>query len=261
MKIGIIWSGNDMLTLFNFLHRYNYEYIVWYDSLFWPWWDKWFDFALSRVKEWIKFLKSKWVDKIIIPPVYELAFSDDSSILKLFSGYISDYCIKYSLVWKIWFVGDFSDVEVCQKLFKNYLNKVKTKSSLSFSYWVKEVQMWKYFLTTFSYSNFMVNKTVKFDLHYFKDANIDTLIPLNYGYFNFQKIFLKFFNFKKTRFHRLEKLEETFSKLILWFLPSNYSVSIYYTGDIKLLERDKKIMWLLYHWKSIDIFMEKCILC
>gem|GEM_PF-6164661 len=52
--------------------------------------------------------------------------------------------------------------------------------NFKFSFWAKNVKMWKYFLIIFAYSNFMVNKTIKFDLRYFKDANVDTILPCNY---------------------------------------------------------------------------------
>jgi hypothetical protein len=37
MKIGILTSSNDMFALFQFAHRHDHEYVVWYDdaSAFW----------------------------------------------------------------------------------------------------------------------------------------------------------------------------------------------------------------------------------
>jgi hypothetical protein len=34
MKIGILASGNDMLTLFDFLASQDHEYVIFYDQLF-----------------------------------------------------------------------------------------------------------------------------------------------------------------------------------------------------------------------------------
>ncbi|MBU0626154.1 hypothetical protein KKH82_01690 [Patescibacteria group bacterium] len=56
----------------------------------------------------------------------------------------------------------------------------------------------------------MVNKIIKHDMRYFKDALVDTIIPLNYGYFHYQNTLSKFFNFKKIRFHKLQKVEDVF---------------------------------------------------
>jgi hypothetical protein len=72
----------------------------------------------------------------------------------------------------------------------------------------------------------MVNRVVKEDLKYFKDAMVDTLIPLNYGYFNYQNTISKFLNFKKIRFHKLEKIEELFQSFAM--KASKYSVKIVY---------------------------------
>ena len=68
-----------------------------------------------------------------------------------------------------------------------------------FVYRGKETPLWKYYLTSLSYSNILVNKIIKFDLRYFKDAMVDTLIPLNYGYFHYQNTIMKFLNLTKKK--------------------------------------------------------------
>jgi glutamate racemase len=60
--------------LFKELQKYDHEYVVCYDFLYWPYGDKDFDFVLGRVKYWIDFLEKRGVEKIILPPVYELVF-------------------------------------------------------------------------------------------------------------------------------------------------------------------------------------------
>ena len=130
-------------------------------------------------------------------------------------------CFRYSFVGKMGTMGDYADVEVIQKyvkiLEKTYslsdTQKVIKKFHSPFVYRNKELPLWKYFLTKLSFSSMMVNRVVKEDLKYFKDAMIDTLIPLNYGYFNYQNTITKFLNFKKIRFHKLEKLENCFQQL------------------------------------------------
>ena len=97
----------------------------------------------------------------------------------------------------------------------------------------------------------MVNKVIKFDLRYFKDANVDTIIPLNYGYFNFEKTISKYFNFKKQRFHQLEQLEKCFESLVEKNQKGDYGVKIFYTGTNELLKREKRLMWLLEKGKNV----------
>lgn len=269
MKIALITSWNYNLTLFKFLNKYDNEYVIYYDNLYWPYGDKDFSFISNRVVEIIKFLKKSWVEKFILPPALELYFLSNpkllwtltANIFPLFQNYIHNYCFQYSLVGKIWAFWDFSDIQIIQDLIKNEAKNYKLtdhqknikKFHYPFNYWTKEVSLRKYYLTSLSYSDFMVNKVIKFDMRYFKDAMVDTVIPLNYWYFNYQNTLSKFFNFKKIRFHKLEKLEESFIKLSSEHKKSKYSIAIYHTWPIDFFTRQKKLVWLLARGKNINI--------
>lgn len=268
MKIGLITSGNEGLTLFKFLHKFNNEYHIYYDQNNWPYGDKNFDFCVEQIEKWIAVLQSKWVDRIILMPIYELYFLENKKytdlILPLFSDYLIVYCFAESLVGKIWVIWDFADIQIAQKLINNLSKKYILsnnqnnirKFNFPFKFWVKEVQMWKYFATKLSFSNLMVNRSIKFDLRYFKDSNVDTLIPLNYEYFNYQNTIFKFFNFKKQKFHKLIALEKLFEKFKLK-TSDKYAVDIYYTGHVEFLKREKKTLWNLQRGKSIEIWFQK----
>lgn len=270
MKIWIITSGSESLTLFSFLSSYNHDYVVYYDFLHWPYGDKTFVQSLACVQQGITYLTQQGVDHIIVPPIYELHLAwslkpkaKSLNILPLFTRYLSDYCFPHSLVGKLWLIWDFADVEVAQsllqKLAKTYSLADKQKSvkkfHFPFDYRVKETPLWKYYLTGLSYSNILVNKIIKFDLRYFKDAAVDTLIPLNYGYFHYQTTITKFLNFKKIRFHGLKSLEDIFVSLLL--KPSKtYSMQIAYTGHPEFLKREKRLMRLLQKGKDVQITFE-----
>lgn len=264
MKIGIITSWNENLTLFRFLNKFNHEYFIYYDQINWPYWDKTFEYSKQKIVEWIEFLKSKWVEKIIVWPTYELALLEENEyndiILPLFSKYLQEYCFLKTHVGKIGLVWDFADIQVWQNLVenisKNYVlndnqRNIK-KFNFPFCFRVKEVPMWKYYLTTLSYSHFMANKSVKFDLRYFKDCWIDTLIPLNYEYFNYQRVITKYFNYKKQRFHKLENIENIFRWLDLKG-SKNYSVIVFSNWHTEFLIRDKKLIRFLQKWKTNKI--------
>ena len=60
----------------------------------------------------------------------------------------------------------------------------------------------------------MINKIITTDLRYFKDANVDTLIPLDYSYFNFQKTITSFFNQKKQKFHKRDILQDILKYIV-----------------------------------------------
>lgn len=264
MKIGIITSWNEVLTLFKFLNKFDHEYVVYYDQINRPYGDNSFEDSINYIKRWIEFLRSKWVEELILPPVYELYFLADEKnkdiILPLFREYILERVFKNSLVGKIWLFWDFADVQVAQYLVYNLSKEYKLTENQSkikkfhvpFKFWTKEVQMRKYFCRKLSFSSLMVNKIIKFDLRYFKDANVDSLIPLNYEYFNYQNTIIKFFNYKKQRFHKLENLEKTFVDFKLK-KSDKYSVDLYYNWHFDFIKREKKFLWLLQRWKAAYI--------
>jgi len=291
MKIWIITSGSETLTLFKFLSAYDHDYVVYYDFFHWPYGDKTFDQASVCVEKGIEYLKKQGVDYIIVPPIYELHYLAWShprlvnlkpssagklearlpvgqawspKILPLFKTYLLEHCFKYSLVGKLGLFWDFADVEKAQILIQN-LEKQYTlganqktikKFHSPFVYRVKETPLRKYYLINLSYSNILVNKIIKFDLRYFKDAMADTVIPLNYGYFHYQSTITKFLNFKKIRFHSLDKVEAVFTSFGLKE-SKKYSLQIAYTGNCEFLRREKRLMRLLQRGKNIGIEFKK----
>lgn len=118
------------------------------------------------------------------------------------------------------------------------------KFHFPFAWWGKEVRLWKILLEHLSRSSPLVNTLIKNDLKYFKDASVDTFIPMNYSYFWAQKTIQHLLHSKKTRFHGIEKLEFVFDS-ILGPKTSEYSVSVFYTDHGKFLTRNKRLLWLL----------------
>ena len=112
MKIGIISSGIDTLALFQFLTRYDNEYLVYCDQTNFPYWEKSLDYILGCIEKAGEFLAEKWAEVVIVDPVYELAlkYLDKKiwfKVLPLFQEYLHEYGFKYSLVGKIWVLSDF----------------------------------------------------------------------------------------------------------------------------------------------------------
>lgn len=173
-----------MTVLFSFLTRYNHHYHVYYDTAHGAYGDLTFAQSLAHVQAGVDFLVKKKVDYIIVPPVYELALLADkknkniAKILPLFSDYLLQEGFAHSLVGKIGLMGDHADIEVGQSLLTafakeyplNDAQKAIRKFQFPFVYRCKEVALWKYFAMKLSYANMMVNKVIKFDLRYFKDA-------------------------------------------------------------------------------------------
>ncbi len=268
MKIGLVTSWNEILTLFKFLNKFEHNYHIYYDQNNWPYGDKGFDVAVKLVEDGINYLQKKWIEKVIVPPVYELHFLENKKyidvILPLFSSYLNQYCFSQSLVWKIGLMWDFTNLQIWKKLVAGYTKNYELsdnqkkirKFNFPFKFWCKEVQMWKYLAVKLSFSNLMTNRIVKFDLRYFKDSNVDTIIPLNYEYFNYQNTIFKFFNPKKQKFHKIDKLEDIFVDLGLKS-SEEYSVNFYMNGHAEFLKREKKTLWNIIRWKSVEINFDK----
>lgn len=261
MKIGVIASGNDMLLLWNVLHTYNFSYAISYDDMYRSYGDSSYDVVKQRISDAMEYLASQGVEKYILPPTFELEFQSDHRVLPLFRTYLQQYCFQYSLVGKIGLVGEYCDSEHAQKLVSEYAKTYTLTSHQSsiksfhfpFSYWFKEVSLWKHYLSFFSYSSSMVNKSIKHDMRYMKDAAVDTIIPLNYGFFAFQKTLQRFFTFSKTRFHGWDALTKCFEKCVDLSEQDIYEVKVFHTDQAQFLKKEKRLMWLLARGKQTTI--------
>ena len=269
MKIGIISPWIDTLALFQFLTRYDNEYLVYCDQVGFPYWEKSLDYVLERIEKAGEFLTQKWAEIIILDPVYELAFKHSGKnfwfkVLPLFEKYLHDYVFKYSLVGKIWILSDFWSIWSVQKFLENeekeYIPTDEQKSikkfSYPFHYRVKSASSWTYNINDLWVHNPYLIRTMKNDLRYFKDAYVDTILPMNYHYFRMQRTIKSFFNFHKIRFHDFSVLEECFKDLVEksdW----KYWINVWINQPSKFLTRNKQLMWLMQRWKSLEVNIEE----
>ncbi len=269
MKIGIISSWIDTLALFNFLARYDNEYLVYLDQKNFPYSEKSLDYSLECIEKAGEFLVKKWAELIIVDPIYELALKDSNKkfwfkVMSLFQRYLQEYAFKYSLVGKIWILTDFWSNWKVQKLLENeeeWYNvtddqKSIKKFSYPFHYWVKSASSWVMNINDLWVHNPYLIRTMKNDLRYFKNAYIDTILPMHYHYFRMQRAIKSFFNFNKIRFHDLSIVEECFNDLVE---KSNweYSVSIWINQPSEFLTRNKQLMWMMQRWKSVEVKIEE----
>lgn len=277
MHIGLITSGNENLVLFRLLHRLNFSVTVRQDDLFWPYGDKPFTDVVARIEDGILFLQKQGVKKIILSPIYELFFlqqkkyADD--IVPLFTSYLLDSCCSHSLVGKLWFFGSWSDVQegtlYVEELLQRYIVSATQKHvrnfHVPFACWRKDVSMRTYFLRLFAPRNYLVTHVLKTDMRYFKDANVDTIIPLQYSFFSYERVFLSFFNQKKIKFHGWDTLEKTLRQIFctpvasisVWDDENNHKIDVFYTWSGHLLTTEKKWLWLLSAGKKRDLKREK----
>ena len=269
MKIGIVSSGTDTLTLFKFLVRYDNEYLIYCDQTNFPYWEKSLDYALNCVEKAGELLTNKWAEMIMVDPVYELALKYSNKklwfkVLPLFQKYLHEYAFKYSLVGKLWILSDFGSSWEVQGYFekeeKDYNPTDEQKSvkkfSYPFHYRVKSAGSWVYNVNDLWVHNPYLIRSMKNDLRYFKDAYVDTILPMHYNYFSMQRAIKSFFNFHKIRFHDLSVVEECFNNLIEksgW----KYGVSVWMNQPSVFLTRNKQLMWLMKRGKSVEVKIEE----
>lgn len=265
MKIGIISSWNDTLSLQKILTKYDHDYIIYHNQTFFPFWQKDFNFITQNIQNHIDFLVSKWAETIILDPIYELHFrqqadSYSSKVLNLFETYLQESVLPHSLVWKIWLLTDFCCKPHAQSVFQQAISSYQPtqnqlnikKFSFPFSYRTKTPTARDLWISTLWIHNPYLIKTIKNDLRYFKDANIDTLIPLHYHYFQMSHTIKSFFNHNKTHFYDRDFLEKSFKKLTS-NSKSNYSITIYTNQSPSFITSDKKLLRLLQRWKQTKI--------
>jgi hypothetical protein len=131
------------------------------------------------------------------------------------------------------------------------------KFSFPFSYRVKSANAWPYGIAALGVHNPYLIRTLKNDLRYFKDAKVDTLLPMQYHYFRMQRTMKAFFNFHTTRFHDLSVVEECFQKLVEHQVSSPYCVRVRTNQDPKFLLKEKELVWLLERGKSVKMKIER----
>ncbi|USN54355.1 MAG: hypothetical protein H6765_07435 [Candidatus Peribacteria bacterium] len=115
-----------------------------------------------------------------------------------------------------------------------------------FAFRKKEVRMRKYFLTTYGKRDPQVRKTIKYDLRYFKDAAVDTLVLLSRGHLFYEKMITMRANPKTLRFHGTRAVEECWQQVTADAPATTYSVTIHSTDGVpQTLLAEKKRRRLL----------------
>ncbi len=261
--IWIITSGAENYNLIKLCHKFNLPYCIIADTEFWPYQDKDSNTIQQRIQTLIKQAQEVGCTHIFLSPIVEFHYihilQENKNIIPLFSNY-TNHCFQHSLIGKIGYIWWYMDIEIINNLHtnisKDYHLTDKQKNTKNFqnplSKWTKDVSMRTFFSRFYGNRTMMINKIIKFDLRYFKDANVDTIIPLSYEYFNYQRTISSFFNPKKQKFHKRNVVETLFEKLIQELnLPTwNQSeVTIFITWSNHLLTHKKWEIIVSHSWQ------------
>ncbi len=277
-----------MFPLMEVLNQYEHDYHIFCDWQMRPRGDKQPDLRRERTKEALSYLANK-VDAVILPPSLELQLSGYSTgkdhpqwvnniaggketikidptssaenasptILPLFHNYLMEHAFKYSIVWKLWLLCEYADLDEAEELIKNVAKEYTSTANQAelwkkfhqpFALWNKNVRMRNYFLTTYGKRDPMVRGTLKHDLRYFQDAAVDTLIPMSRWFLFYQRLIAQRTNRKKIRFHWLGAVKSSFETLVSESKsPSSktsYAVTLHCTDTTQVLLGEKK-------WKRV----------
>ncbi len=263
--IGIITSSTESYNLIKLCHQFWLEYMIFADTKFWPYQDKTDETLKERFELLATQAKKSWCTHFFVSPRIELLFKESTTILPLiplFQSYLAR-AYRWSLIGKIGYFGGYYDVELINTLHKDlaqhHILTDKQKTTKKFlsplAKRTKDTSMRTFFLRILSGRNMMINKIIKFDLKYFKDADVDTLIPLSRSYFNYQTSISSFFNPKKQKFHKREVVVEVFQELVeelkLSSLPKEISENrtIFVSGSPHLLQSKKREILASWGWK------------
>ncbi len=278
--ICIIGSGPENLSIIKLCQTYAIPYEVIVDTIARPYDDREHNTILERVKKIILQHQEQWAKEYhyIVSPSIELWLSihdekfSQTYIVPLFASYLS-WCFHNSRSGRLWIIGWYSDLSHIQAYVaqqsQNYQKteyQTQTKKFIfPFALWTREVPVWNYLLRLLSPRQILVNKIVKEDLKYFKDANVDTIIPLHYSYFTLQRTICSFFNQKKQTFHGRNTLKDIFASCSIDYrdtkLPNHQvtKITIFHTWSIHFIQ-EKKREYIVSAWgkytldyKSIDL--------
>jgi len=275
-KIWILTYWNENLILSKLFDGFDLDIL--YDSQNRPLDYKNFDFALSNCLSNIDKLIKMWNSNIIVHPIFELAICEKNiekyknCIMPIFQNYILENVAKYSLIWKLWIIWNNMDIGQIDDFLINLLKKYNLtdnqrnikKFHFPFKFWSKSLPMWDLMTNFLPKRKDFVNKVLKSDLRYFKDADVDSIIPLQYSYFFYKRQFHHYFNPKKCRFHDLKKLKTSVDYIIknnlnidIFDLPKTQNkINIFFTWSDKLFLDNKK--WsILLSWNTKNLILSK----
>lgn len=267
MRIGLVQSWYEMMPLFQILQAYDHEYHIFCDWKHWPWWEKSEELRNQELNKAVAYLiETAQVEKVILPPTCEtwiVVEKYQSYVLPLFSTYVLEHVLSRSLVWKLWILCEEVDMERAESLIHDLTKKYILSENQSnirkfhteFPVWKKNIRMWTYFLTTFWKKDWMMRKTIKHDLSYFKDAAVDSLIPLTWWCLFYETPIHSKMNWKKIKFHGKEAVASAFESLVTttW----TYTISLHYTDYPKPLLEERKWSDVLTRGGKVEMKMHQ----
>lgn len=268
MKIGLVGSWYDMNALFTVLHATEHEFFVVADVACWPWAEKSIDMQCRRIDQAIVFLREQWVQKLVVPPWYELAYGAQcSDIIPLFGTYLRDRVLPLSTVWKLGGLCIGSDQLMCPYMqpllmqavvsYQRTERQIATRTfQVPFAWWLASASFVTSMMWWWSSKDRMVRKLMKRRLRYFQDAAIDTLIPCDWSLLWWDSLLRTLCRERGVRYQWRSAVAETWKILSSSWPSSPYQVRYYLTDEPIAHQLPKKRERLLSRGTQVPLMVQ-----
>lgn len=217
MKCAIIWSQHSDTILHSLLKIQWYECEIFLDTRYGSWGQLSWEDSIERVSLFLDRHDWSSFDTLVLPPLYELWLTRwidtdrrwiSFKVLPLYYRYIYNHVLPYSKVGKIGCIGYTHHIERFSLYRGDLISSYQLLSrQASNKYFQRHFPL--YTLSTDHRSILydlprqrFTNKLIKHDLKKLKDYAIDTLIPLEWWYFKYHKVFLQTFH-STVKFHKI----------------------------------------------------------
>lgn len=264
MKIGVIGSWYDMLALWKLLNVFDHEYTFFVDYAHRPWSERTVDDVVSWIHTTIDAWKKQGIQHFIVPPVYEHFFTQDwalessCSVLPVYKLFVLK-SLQSSRVGKVWLVTT-TDTLYAQGVFAGYsksysltvAQQATRRFHVPFAVWAKKIRMLTFFPLRYAKSDRMVRKSIKHDLRYFRDADVDVIIPMDWSMLYYEKIITHTLNHRRYRVCGSSLVASVLQEL-LSTNQAQYACTISSSQKNPPFVDEKKWMLLLSRWWSVEV--------
>lgn len=198
MRVWIVWSWYEVAFLASLLPSH-IDVDCFIDRAWWPWTSKPVDEVMKRIQQGITHLIASWAEYIIVPPYAEHFIATTSDrILPVYVSYMHRIVFPASRVGKLWLLGVYGRQiwkkmkEVISHLAHTYKPTDYQRSTqcfdATFPFWCKDFSHWQVHLLYAKKRSRIMRNLIKDDLRYFKDCDVDTLVPLDWWLLYWEKM-------------------------------------------------------------------------
>ncbi len=259
MRIGIVWSWYDVALVTSRLPA-EIQVDCFIDRAMRPWSSKSSEDVMSRIQQWIEHLISCGVDAIIVPPFAEQTFKKQiPTILPFFETYMQTVVLPASRVGKLGIMktGTFSAKQDCKEIVIWFTpNSVQQATKIfdkKFPCREHDLSHWNLHLPYASKRSWMMRNLIKYDLRYFKDCAVDTLVPYDWGLVYREKM-IRHRLWARMKFHWSNSLRTILAQLCEWTNSwTPLPITLHTTADCEQLLTNKEWRQLFDRWGKREV--------